>query len=68
MSDYPTLDAKVFGANGEGQTVREIMALGCGRAYQQLRGLEGWPQIVAAYEAECAKVADALPLKKFAVS
>jgi hypothetical protein len=52
MSDYPTLDAKVFGANGDGQTVREIMALGCGRAYQQLRGLEGWPGIVAAYEAE----------------
>ncbi len=39
MSDYPTLDAKVFGANGEGQTVREVLALGCGRAYEQLRAL-----------------------------
>jgi hypothetical protein len=63
MSDYPTLDAKVFGANGEGQTVREVLALGCGRAYEQLRALEGWPRIVAAYEAECANQTTALSVR-----
>jgi hypothetical protein len=60
MSDYPTLDAKVFGANGDGQTVREVLALGGGRAYEKLRALEGWPRIVAAYEAECANQTTAL--------
>ena len=63
MSAYPNLDAKVFGTYGGGQTVREVLALGSGREYEQLRRLESWPEMLAAYAAECSNRQAALGVR-----
>jgi len=51
----PSLDARVYelreGRNHE-TTVREVLALGSGNAYDKLRALESWPQLLSKYEAE----------------
>ena len=51
----PSLDARVYelreGQNHE-TTVREVLALGSGNAYNKLRALESWPQLLSKYEAE----------------